>query len=172
MEGINPSTYLLKYDTILLLLVTDIVFNSIIDSFNTQSSIVVCTILQLTLRIVTIFILIIMLNHTFIFRYGLLSYLYQRLKYIVLLVPLSLIFLVVLRVFRITKFMHYTNTNNPLVDNYLVIAVWHNNSIYSYETIYIINGMLSLLYYVSVLHTCYQLGNPKLYKATPWINKQ
>lgn len=140
----------------------DTIVNSWIDHtdylYDIKVVVALCA-LQFALRIFSIFLTIFLLWNTFVFRYGLLEMLVTRFKWILILNPLSLIFMLALRI----------QTVSAVLENKPFMTLWNSTA---YFGIYITHNICTIVLFVANVWTCFSLGNPHLYKAQTWLAEQ
>lgn len=152
------TSYSLKQVAILAFLVVDLSLNTVIDSQSEKVGVLSMMGAQGVVRIMSLFIMLLFMWNTFVFKYGLLGALCKRFKLLFVMFPLSFVFLVAVRIYRGTQ----------LFDNHDVIEIWSNND---YHGVYVVHNLLSIAYYVSLLQSTFDLGNPAFYKASHWLER-
>lgn len=206
------TSYSIKQYVILAFLIGDLALNTMIDSQSEKVSVLTEMIVQAILRIMSLFVMLLFMWDTFVFRYGLLGVLCRRFKLLFIIFPISFVFLVAVRIMRGVT---HTNTHTQgtageerdrweervtvracracdLVGRTILtacsclsvrcrrlvcqsqvfndddtITIWASNN---YHGLYIVHNLFSIAYYVALLQSTFDLGNPAFYKASAWIN--
>ncbi len=149
-------SYLLKYFTSLAIIFVDIGLNSTVDQSDSIGSVIAFTVVQIVLRLCSIFTLFMFMWQTFVFRYGLIGVLCKKFKLLFLVLPTSLAFTLAIRIIRITKI----GGSSP-------VEMWDQDY---YLPLFFIHNLTSLAFYFAILKAAFDLADPAYYKAEKWIN--
>jgi hypothetical protein len=150
------SSYIIKFVFLLLFILSDISFNTIIDHSNNQSTIIALTAAQCIIRFCSIFLIFIYMSSTFVFKYGLLGILCNKFRVLFICFPMCLSFTLAIRISRIMK-INQSNT----------IQLW--DSTY-YTPLFVIHNLFSCLFYILLFQSTFDLANPNLFKANQWLH--
>jgi len=154
----EKTCYLVKNVLIYVFLVADILLNTIVDMVNhRQRSLTVYILIgsHLILRLTLMFMVVLLMWDTFIFKYGLLNVLCRQFRWLFITAPLSFIFFLAVRGMKLTA----------TIGSKTFLELWEDDGYYA---VYILNIIASAFYYMAHLHTCFLLGQPDFYKPSGW----
>jgi hypothetical protein len=97
------ASYTLKQYSMLILIILDMAFNTVVDSSSNEIIVFALMGAQIAVRGFAILLLLLYLWDTFLFRYGLLGILCQKFAYVFIISPLMLVFLIAIRAMRVVS---------------------------------------------------------------------
>lgn len=152
----HRSSYLFKFVSVLFGVLIDLGINSATDHSAAIGSVIGYTVVQIIVRLCSLFLVFMFMWRTFVFRYGLLGQLFKRFRLLFIVLPVSLAFTLAIRISRIIA----VGSKTP-------VELWDESY---YLPLFIIHNLFSILYYFFVLKAAFDLADPALYKAEQWIN--
>jgi hypothetical protein len=151
--------YLGKNYVMLILLVIDVYFNAWVDSGDDLKDVITLICIQIVLRIMTVFVMFLMMWNTFVFKYGLLGAICSKFKTFFVIAPVSFLLMLAFRGVRISAKINKTST----------MEIWEDDT---YFVFYVLHNMCSVGYYVACVKTSFALGDPILYKPSYWLHNE
>ena len=149
--------YIIKSMFLLLLLIFEMFLNSIIDSLDNTEDLILSVVLQMCIRAATIFVMFLLMSNTFVFQHGLLDIIRDKFKIFFIATPISFIFLLIIRIFKI---VHVTG-------KIYSAETWNNDT---FVTFFFLYNLSSIIYFASCLQAAFELGDPILYKPAYWLS--
>ena len=110
---------------------------------------------QFALRISLIFMLLVLLWGTYLFKYGLFGLLCSEFRGVLIATPLSFAFMAALRVLKLVATIGSTT----------LLALWDSRV---YQALFVLNALASLALYAGLLHAIFTVGRPRMYKPVEW----
>lgn len=123
--------------------------------------------LQLVARLLLLFLVLTLVWSTLIFHYGLLGILCNTLKGFFTLTLISLIFLLIIRIIRISALLsHHSASTGDITQDDLSLLLWSHDY---YTALYVLHNLASIVWYASILDTAYEMSDSNWYRAEKWI---
>ena len=111
---------------------------------------------QIVLRLVSMFVVFMLMSGTFVFRYGLLGVLLNRFKTLLIIMPVAFLVTTAYRVYRLVL----------VLGNETVVSIWDDSL---YQALYALNTGVSVVYYAAVGLGAFRVGDRDLYQPSAWL---